>query len=183
MCDSRPSLDRALSVSDFRSYYWLKEELLTFCREHGISRAGSKPELSRRIEEYLTTGKTDSYRPGKRTGATPRSAPEPRLDTPIGTGYTSSEANRAFFKAAIGPQFHFTTRLMKFCRENPDKTWGDAVREWQAEREEKKAGVQGPPIGVQFEYNRFVREYFNAQPGGTLADASKAWNEYKKQRR
>ncbi len=72
---------------------------------------------------------------------------------------------------------------MKYCRENPDKTWGDAVKEWHAEQEEKKTGVPPRPIPAQFEYNRYVREYFTAHPGGTLADAIKAWNEHKKQRR
>jgi hypothetical protein len=180
---SRPSLNRALSVNDFQSYYWLKEELTAFCREQGISGAGSKLEVSRRIEEYLATGSISDNHIERKAVSRARSTAPPRLDAPIGTGYTSSEANRAFFKTVIGPQFHFTTRLMKYCRENPGKTWGDAVREWQAEREEKTTCISSRPIAAQFEYNRFVREYFVTHPGGALADAIKAWNEHKKQRR
>ncbi|WP_413774834.1 SAP domain-containing protein [Cytobacillus firmus] len=29
-------------LQDFLSYYWLKEELQVFCRENGMSAAGSK---------------------------------------------------------------------------------------------------------------------------------------------
>ena len=45
MHDSRPPLNRSLSVDEFRHYYWLKDELVAFCREQGISRAGSKLEI------------------------------------------------------------------------------------------------------------------------------------------
>jgi hypothetical protein len=182
MDDSRPPLNRELNASDFRSYYWLKDELTAFCREQGISRAGPKLEISRRIEEYLATGRVSDLGRDKKTASKARSLESPCLDAPIGLGDTSSEANRAFFESVIGPQFHFTTRLMRYCRENPYKTWGDAVREWHAEREEKKTGYS-QPIAAQFEYNRCVREYFVTHPDGTFADAIKTWNEHKKQRR
>jgi hypothetical protein len=182
MDGTRPLLNKELSVSDFRSYYWRKDELTAFCREQGISRAGSKLEISKRLEVYLITGRVKDDHLEKKAVIRARSSASPRLDAQIGTDYTSSEANRAFFKSVIGPQFHFTTRFMKYCRENPDKTWGDAVREWQAEREEKKIGTP-QPIAAQFEYNRCVREYFVTHPDGTFADVVNAWNEHKKQRR
>lgn len=183
MLNSRPPLNRSLSVDDFRCYYWLKDELVAFCREQGIGRAGPKLEISRRIEEYLETGTIGVDHRLKKAASKARSPAQPRLDAPIGTGYTSSEANRAFFRAVIGPQFRFTTRLMKFCRENPDKTWGDAVREWHAEREEKKTGAVRLPIAPQFQYNCYIRDFFTVHPDRTFAEAVKAWNDHKNQRR
>ena len=53
----RPSLTKTISLTDFQNYYWLKAELQTFCREHGLPASGSKIEITERISHYLTTGK------------------------------------------------------------------------------------------------------------------------------
>ena len=45
----RPKLDKSISIEDFRDFYWLKEELVTFCRSNGISTTGEKQELADRI--------------------------------------------------------------------------------------------------------------------------------------
>ncbi len=52
----RPNLTKEISIKDFNDYYWLKEELQTFCRGNGISASGSKIEFSDRIKTYLLTG-------------------------------------------------------------------------------------------------------------------------------
>lgn len=52
----RPKLSKELHVDRFKDFYWLKEELQVFCREHGISATGSKLEISNRIETFLRTG-------------------------------------------------------------------------------------------------------------------------------
>jgi SAP domain-containing new25 len=52
----RPNLTKDISVVSFKNYYWLKEELQSFCRENGISASGSKIEISDRIETFIRTG-------------------------------------------------------------------------------------------------------------------------------
>lgn len=52
----RPELTKSISVENFKEFYWLKEELQSFCRENGISASGSKIEISNRIELFLQTG-------------------------------------------------------------------------------------------------------------------------------
>ena len=42
---SRPSLVLGLATERFRDYYWLKEELVAFCRERGLPTGGAKTEL------------------------------------------------------------------------------------------------------------------------------------------
>ncbi|WP_394342034.1 DUF6434 domain-containing protein [Spirosoma pollinicola] len=37
---------------------------------------------------------------------------------------------RCFFKSVIGTHFHFTVGLMKFCKENPTKTFRNAVQDF-----------------------------------------------------
>lgn len=52
----RPNLTKDISIESFKDFYWLKEELQTFCRENGISASGPKIEIADRIETFLRTG-------------------------------------------------------------------------------------------------------------------------------
>jgi hypothetical protein len=45
-----------LNSKTFREYYYLKEELITFCRNEGLSTSGGKIELIDRIAHFLDTG-------------------------------------------------------------------------------------------------------------------------------
>jgi hypothetical protein len=49
----RPELTRTTDADAFLDYYWLKEELIQFCCENGLPAAGSKIELSVKIEHFL----------------------------------------------------------------------------------------------------------------------------------
>lgn len=53
----RPVLDRDLDSKTFRDFYYLKEELVKFCRENGIPVSGGKIEITDRIAYFLDTGK------------------------------------------------------------------------------------------------------------------------------
>lgn len=55
--NDRPVLDRNLDSKIFRDYYYLKEELVNFCRENGIPVSGGKIEIADRIAYFLETGK------------------------------------------------------------------------------------------------------------------------------
>lgn len=57
--NERPKLDTNLDSDTFRSYYYLKEELVKFCRENAIPASGGKIELTDRIAYFLDTGKTE----------------------------------------------------------------------------------------------------------------------------
>lgn len=53
----RPELSLNISVDTFKNYYYLKEELVDFCRQNGLQTSGSKQELTERIACFLETGK------------------------------------------------------------------------------------------------------------------------------
>ncbi|MBC8181058.1 hypothetical protein H8E88_08035 [candidate division KSB1 bacterium] len=55
--DKRPKLNKNIKIEDFKDFYWLKEELVEFCRIEDLNKQGGKIELADRIEEYLKTGK------------------------------------------------------------------------------------------------------------------------------
>jgi hypothetical protein len=51
----RPNLTKDISLDSFKDFYWLKEELLSFCREDRRRAPGSKIENFERIETFLRT--------------------------------------------------------------------------------------------------------------------------------
>lgn len=52
----RPILSKQLENDTFLQYYYLKEELVAFCRENGLSSTGGKQDITKRIEHFLKTG-------------------------------------------------------------------------------------------------------------------------------
>lgn len=53
----RPNLDKQLDEKTFRNFYYLKEELVNFCRRNKLPTSGSKLEITDRIAFFLDTGK------------------------------------------------------------------------------------------------------------------------------
>ncbi len=49
MNKERPTLDSKINIKDFEDFYWLKVELVKFCRENAIRSVGGKIEISNRI--------------------------------------------------------------------------------------------------------------------------------------
>ena len=54
--DRRPKLCTKISIKDFQDFYWLKEELIAFCRSEGLGSSGGKVEITNRIVNYLKSG-------------------------------------------------------------------------------------------------------------------------------
>lgn len=45
----RPDLNKEISIADFQDFYWLKEELVKFCRVEGLKTTGGKIEISQEL--------------------------------------------------------------------------------------------------------------------------------------
>ena len=177
----RPELKRELDIQDFRSFYWLKEELQTFCRENGLSASGSKIDITDRIAEFLQTGEIQKPLKKRKSPTNEAILTDLNLDTVITENHRCSQTVRAFFKSEI-PKFHFSTYVQNYFRENVGKTYRDVVNAWYEEQERKKDPSYKKQIGSQFEYNQFIRDYF-ADPknkGNHREDAIKAWYVIKK---
>lgn len=52
----KPSLNRELDSKTFKEYYYLKNELVDFCRKNNLQITGGKLELTERIANFLDTG-------------------------------------------------------------------------------------------------------------------------------
>ena len=95
----RPDLDKELDSQTFRSFYYLKEELMAFCRENGLPVSGGKLEISDRIACFLDTGKV-VLAPADRHVTTMPEVISP--DSKIESNFRCSERHRKFFKQEIG---------------------------------------------------------------------------------
>ncbi|WP_042221829.1 DUF6434 domain-containing protein [Oceanobacillus manasiensis] len=177
----RPNLTKDISIESFKEFYWLKEELQSFCRENGLNASGSKIEISDRIETFLRTGEIKKTIRNSRANKTIVSQVDLSLDTVITENHRCSQDVRAFFKTVI-PKFHFSTYIQEYFKNNVGKTYRDAVNAWFKEEERKKDPSYKKNIAPQFEYNQFIRDFF-ADPknqGKSRDEAIEAWNEIKK---
>ena len=170
----RPELSRDISAEVFRNYYYLKEELVKFCRKYDLQTTGSKQELTDRIAYFLETGKKKSAS-SKRIQA--ESIGEITENTLIEANIVCSEKHRAFFKERIGKAFSFNVAFQKWLKSNAGKTYADAIQAYYAILEEKKKSKT--VIDKQFEYNTYIRDFFADNNGMSLDEAIICWK-YKK---
>lgn len=171
----RPILSKQLDSTTFRSFYYLKEELVSFCRENGLPITGGKIDITNRIAHYLDTGEiitapSIEAKKGIKRGAIGK-------DDFIEPNFVCSELHRAFFKEKIGPQFTFNVAFQKWLKSNTGKTYADAIVAYYQIIAEKKHGKA--KIDKQFEYNTYIRDFFADNQGKTLEDAIRCWK-YKK---
>lgn len=173
--NNKPVLYRNMDSNIFKSYYYLKEELVAFCRKEGLQTTGSKTELTERIATYLETGQKTriSYKSHK--------PPSPIIhitkETEIEQDFVCSEKHRSFFKQIIGKSFSFNVPFQKWLKSNAGKTYQDAIEAYHQIQEEKKK--EKTTIGQQFEYNTYIRDFFADNPGKSLQDAIKGWRHKK----
>ena len=175
-----------MSVADFISYYWMKDDLVRFARRLGLPTHGHKPELGARIERRLRRI-PNRDEPRRKSAKGPRDSDRALSRETRVVHYKSDARTRAFFESEIGPAFHFTYRLnqWRLAREDAGNlTYGDLIDEWLAERERRRDPAYEATLAAQGEYNLFVRGFFAdpANAGKSLADAAGAWNAIKGRR-
>lgn len=174
MMKQRPDLELSISSEIFRSYYYLKEELIAFCRREGLQTSGGKEELTERIAKYLDTGEKSVSVHAVHKNC---SDGEITLDTLIEPSFVCSEKHRMFFRKMLGNRFTFRVDFQKWLKSNTGKTYRDAVEAYRQIVAERRKG--GGSIGKQFEYNTYIRDFFNENPGRTLDEAIRCWKHKK----
>src|SRR3989338_3392679 len=167
-------------LQDLQDSYWLKVELITFCKEHYLSTVGSKSDLIKRINVFLSTGCKRSPKIQKKRDKD--SFLKITLNTPV-IHYHNYAETRKFFIEHIGKRFKFNSYLRQFTNPGvikPGMTYGDLIEGWSAfEKEIKKAPKKIPE---QFEYNQFIQDFFAHETSTRLKDAIAAWKRLKSQK-
>jgi len=172
---NRPNIDNKISGATFCSFYYLKEELVDFCRKYGLPTSGGKIELTDRIAHYLDTGEILPINATRKIK--PVIIETISEEAQVEAGFVCSEKHRAFFKDKIGSSFSFNVLFQKWLKENAGKTYSQAIGAYYQILEEKKKSKT--TIDKQFEYNTYIRDFFADNGGCSLADAIKCWK-YKK---
>ena len=172
--DERPKLNIKLDGQTFRSFYYLKEELVAFCREYNIPATGGKIELTDRIAHFLDTGEILEVSSTKKKNIIAGTITE---DTIIEENIVCSEKHRAFFVERIGKNFSFNVLFQKWLKSNAGRTYGEAIKAYYGIIEEKKKGKS--EIDKQFEYNTYIRDFFEDNKDRSLREAIICWK-YKK---
>lgn len=182
--NERPKLSKELTPNEFKSFYYLKSELIDFCKELGIFHSGNKQDLEKRIILFFKTGEISKENNQSNSKTTHQKTQNnfdnisQFLSTKISENYVCSETDRKFFKQVIGKSFSFKVEFQNWLKNNSGKTYGDAVTEYKKIIEQKKQNKS--KIGEQFQYNTYIRDFFEDNKDKTFSDAIKCWN-YKKQ--
>ena len=172
--NERPNLCIKLDSKTFKEYYYLKEELIEFCRKNNLQTTGGKVELTERIAKFLDTGERIVENHNTRRT---KIVDEITLDTIIEDNFICSEKHRAFYKEQIGKTFSFNVLFQKWLKSNSGKTYKDSIDAYYKILEDKKQNKT--TIDKQFEYNTYIRDFFNDNKDKSLEQAIKCWK-YKK---
>jgi SAP domain-containing new25/Domain of unknown function (DUF6434) len=166
----RPNLHAPLSPTEFDAWYWLKDELLAFCRSHDLTTSGSKPEVAARVRAFLagTAAPKPTARVARR-GVMPVTF---SLRTKIGAGWRCTPTLGAFLRSQCGPQFRFNAAVREFIHGGVGRTLKEAVDCYRAS---VAPGVAKRALPAQLEYNRHMQQFFATNPGATRADALASW--------
>ena len=167
----RPPLTRDLPRDLLHQYYWRKNELIAFCRQHKIPSTGSKEDLTARIDHFLSTNggilNTNETKKGSR-----RDSNSPLTTHTKVIHYYNDAKTRAFFKAHIGDQFKFNDYLRAFAKQENDgsKTYGDLIEGYLKSLDEKPTN-----ISPQFKFNQFQRDFHLHNPQKSQKACLQAW--------
>lgn len=174
--DKRPDIQIGLDGKDFKEYYYLKEELIEFCRANNLRTTGAKSELTERIAAFLDNREA-MYCCANRGKRSPRMQTI-TLSSIIEKDFVCSEKHRAFYTEQIGKSFSFNVDFQKWLKSNHGKTYKESISAYYSIIDNKKKNKT--TIDRQFEYNTYVRDFFADNKGKNLAQAITCWK-YKKQ--
>lgn len=172
----KPKLTKSISFDTFKNHYWLKTELILFCKDNGLVTVGSKQEIAHRIESFITTG--SKMKPARGCSTKDRDSDQPITYDTLVINYKNDAATRQFFVDHIGQHFHFDAYLRQFTKKNnitKGLSYGDLINGWLIEESKRDAPNYKSNIGEQFEYNQFIRDFFANEKDKSRLDAIIAW--------
>jgi hypothetical protein len=170
-----------MTPAEFSATYFHKLKLVAMCREYGLPTQGAKLELSERISAYLKEGDCEESRS---KSSSKSKAKHLQFDwhksklsrgTMITNNYKNTRNVRDFFLQEVGPHFKMNVAWLNWMRSHVGYNLGDAITAWEETVLTKKAQRGKNTIAPQFEYNRYMRDFFADNPGVGRAKAIECW--------
>jgi Domain of unknown function (DUF6434)/SAP domain-containing new25 len=174
----RPDISEIETGNELKKGYWLKQELVDFCKLTNLSYVGAKFDILDRIATALDEGVTkieNVPHSDKPTSKFAWSKSKLKLDTIITDSYNNGPNTRKFFKEYCGDKFHFSIPFMDFMKNNCGKTLQDAINEWYRLNEKSKDKNFKSEIPIGNQYNKYLRDFFVDNPTMTIEQARHFW--------
>jgi Domain of unknown function (DUF6434)/SAP domain-containing new25 len=175
MMEKRPAITTIKTGKELKCWYWLKEELVAYCKIKDISYAGGKFTILERIANKLDGKKVISKKNTKAVSVFDWHAAPLNPNTIITDNYKNSQNVRRFFKVHCGEKFHFSIPFMHWMKTNAGKKLKDAVIEWKRLQKATSDKTFKSVIPAHNQYNQYIRDFFADNPGKTLEDAMQCW--------
>jgi hypothetical protein len=177
---NRPLINVVLSGQELKRWYWLKRELVDYCKLINLNYSGSKFDILDKIAHALDEGRA-SLIPSKAINSKQAISKfdwqkEPlSIDTIITDSYKNSQNVRCFLRQHCGDNFRFSIPFMDYMKINCSKTLGDAINEWKRlyQISLDKNFKSEIPDGNQ--YNKYLRDFFADNPHSTIGEARHCW--------
>jgi Domain of unknown function (DUF6434)/SAP domain-containing new25 len=173
----RPDISTFQTGEDFKKWYWLKEEVVAYCKGAGIPYSGSKFEIIDRIAEALDKG-LEAPKKAKKADITSKMEwhkADLTLETVITDSYKNGQNVRIFFIEYCGQNFSFNIEFMAWMKANVGKTLKDAVEEWLRITAKSKDKTFKKVIPEGNQYNQYMRDFFADNPDKTIKEARHFW--------
>jgi hypothetical protein len=175
---TRPEIKNIKTGTELKRWYWLKQELVDYCRLTNLSYAGAKFDILERIANALddkikiTAKSLLSKQP---TSKFDWHTEKLYLDTVVTDSYKNSQNVRKFFQQHCGNKFHFSIPFMAFMKNNCGKTLEYAIGEWKKLYILRKDKNFKSEIPEGNQYNKYIRDFFADNPNMTIKQARHFW--------
>ena len=177
MKEKRPKIERIKSGEELRKWYWLKQELVDYCKLKKISYVGGKFEILDRIADFLNHEADSTRNTGRKQIKSKLnwSKETLSLDTVITDSYKNSQNVRSFFEKHCGDKFRFNIAFMNWMKSNFGKTLKDAIVEWERIATSSRDKKFKSEIPKHNQYNQYIRDFFADNPDKTIKEARHFW--------
>jgi hypothetical protein len=173
----RPDIYTIQTGEEFRKWYWLKEEVVAYCKLTKLSYVGSKFEIIERIANALDN-KIEPIKVTKKQAIPSKidwSKAHLTLETIITDNYKNGPNVRRFFIEHCGAHFSFNIEFMAWMKANTGKTLQDAVDKWLEIAKKSKDKTHKSVIPEGNQYNQYLRDFFADNPDKTMKQARHFW--------
>ena len=172
----RPSIENIKSCLELERWYWLRSELVAYAALLNIPSNCQKPELTKRIGQWLDTGKITKASPKITLSTFDWRKEELSLDTLITDNYSNTQNVRKFMQHNASEKFKFSNEFMEWMRTHNGKTLQDAVQFWlELDNKKRNRGYREKAL-PQNQYNQFTRTLSEKFPGISAAEIKRIWS-------
>jgi Domain of unknown function (DUF6434)/SAP domain-containing new25 len=175
----RPDIFAIQKGKELKRWYWLKEELVNYCKVAKLNYEGAKFDILNRIADKLD-GRVAKHATTLKNSKTAIDlfdwSKEPlTLKTKITDSYRNGPHVRKFFIEHCGVGFHFSIPFMQWMKENVGKNLKTSVKEWNRLQVIKKNKGFKSSIPAGNQYNQYLRDFFRDNPDKKITDARLCW--------